>query len=312
MVKILKRLSRKLLKPAVLKKMVVSGTMAPRQRKPENGMPCVLRAGGDREALKGIFAAWGDLFAPGMKVLIKININTANPYPASTSPDMLAGLVEILYEYGIRDIAVGDCSSVRVVPTRRVVGKTGILPAIAGKAEFVCFDDGPWVSVPVGGRYLPQVTVPRLAMEADRIVYLANMKTHHHAHFSFGLKLAVGFMHPMERFALHSEHLEEKAAEINLAVAADLIVVDGRAAFITGGPDTGRIEKPGVVLAGTNPLAVDVEAYKTVLKLKKQYGCLEGFKDDPFAMAQLRHARELGLGGIPWRGYEVKELQEEK
>ncbi len=250
----------------------------------------------------------GALPQPGQSVLIKININSANPFPASTSPDMLAALVDFLYGRGIREIIVADCSAVGALPTRRVVGKTGILAAMGNKARFACFDDGLWVRVPVTGRYLTEVTVPRLAVEVDKIICLANLKTHQEALFSFGLKLAVGFMHPMERFALHKEYLGEKIAEISLAVPPDLVIVDGRKAFVTGGPDVGRIEKPGVVLIGTNPLAVDVEAYRRMHELKKSCGCLDGFSEDPFASAQLRHARELGLGGLPWQGYDVTAL----
>ncbi len=75
----------------------------------------------------------------------------------------------------------------------------------------VYFDEEPWVKVRVEGQFLQEVTVPRAIYEADRIIYLANLKTHHISDFTFGLKLAVGFMHPLERYPLHrGEHLKQK------------------------------------------------------------------------------------------------------
>ncbi len=65
----------------------------------------------------------------------------------------------------------------------------------------------------------------------------ANIKSHIESDFSFGMKLGVGFVHPLERFPMHRDHLREKIAEINLAVPQDLTIIDGRTTFITGGPD---------------------------------------------------------------------------
>ncbi len=264
------------------------------------------------ESFKKIETLWAenfsDLILPGQSVLIKINLNTADPYPASSSPEMLGRLVQFLHQRGIHQIKVGDCSSIGALPTQRVVKKIGVGDVIKGKAEMVNFDEGPWVKVPIQGKYLQGVTVPKIALEADRILFLANLKTHQHADFSFGLKLGVGFLHPLERYPLHRDHLQEKVVEINLALPPDLTIIDGRTALITGGPAKGRIEKGGIILLGTHPLAVDVEAYKHLDGLKKCYGCIDGFREDPYEMKQLGHGRNIGLGGSPWKGYECIEL----
>lgn len=314
--RILGKLKRFFFKPVLMRKKVVAGTMVPRVKAmmPED-FPRVLRVCGTtdaRQALERMAPFWqgpgGDLFAPGQRVLVKINLNTANDYPASTNPATLAALLDFLRSRGIEDIIVGDCCSVRALPTMRVVNRTGIPRAIEGKARLACFDTGPWVRVPVRGTYLQEVTVPRLALEVDRIIALANLKTHERAGFTCGLKLAVGFMHPMERLAMHSENLGEKIAEISLAVPADLVLVDAGTVFVTGGPDAGRIEKASTFLAGTNLLAVDLEAYKLLYTLKSHLDCLEGFPENPYLMKQLDHARSIGLGGELWQGYEVTDI----
>ena len=164
------------------------------------------------------------------------------------------------------------------------------------------------MTVPISGHYLKHVTVPQRAMRVDRIISLANMKTHKLATFTFGMKLAVGFMHPLERISLHQDHLQQKATEIQLAVPSDLTIIDGRLAFITGGPDKGEVSKADLVIMGSNPLAVDIEAYKALYALKKRHGCLDGFAEDPLAMPQFSHAIKLDIGGGPNGTYRTIEV----
>ena len=76
-------------------------------------------------------------------------------------------------------------------------------------------------------------SVPGSVYEADKIVYLPCMKTHRLARFSLSLKLGVGLVHPGERRRMHMGNLERKVAEFSLALQPDLIVMDGRKAFVS-------------------------------------------------------------------------------
>jgi len=238
---------------------------------------------------------WSSFFLPHHGILIKINLNTADPYPASTDPRMIEGLLRFLHKRNCRRLWVGDCSSIRAVPTRKVAEKTGIIEALSGMASFLAFDEGPWVSVPIQGHCLEKVVVPRVALEADRIISLANMKTHIESDFSLGMKLAVGFVHPLERFALHRAHLREKIAELSLAVPPDLTIIDGRTAFITGGPDRGETARCETVIVGTDVVGADLAAYGVLFEAKKKNNQIGSFTEDPFGMIQFAHAKKLGL-----------------
>src|SRR5690606_28594059 len=72
-----------------------------------------------RKAGKDIFSD----FSEATKVLIKINLNSANNYPASTSLQMLESVIEGLKNQGVRNICVGDCSGLIHFPTRNVMKK---------------------------------------------------------------------------------------------------------------------------------------------------------------------------------------------
>ncbi|MGC9372192.1 MAG: DUF362 domain-containing protein [Thermovirgaceae bacterium] len=249
------------------------------------------------EPLRG---SWGDIAGPAFagkgRVLVKVNLNSPDPYPASTSPDTLAAFLDFLKAEGLTDLVVGDCSGVRDLPTRKVAKKTGLLEAIRGKAEFTAFEEGRWFTVDIPGRYLRKVTLPEVLFESDLVVSFANIKSHGLADFSFSMKLAVGFMHPSERFALHEDHLQEKCVELSLAVTPDLAVIDGVTAMVTGGPCEGERADLSVFLVGRDPFCVDLAAYRELEGARRTMADPGNLTRNPFGMRQFSHAVEIGLG----------------
>lgn len=305
-----RRLFRYVTKPSVLRRIVLTGQAEARiaKRHSAEGQMSVSVCKNELASLKDLCQSIVPSWDRTKRILVKINLNTADAYPASTDPEFLIALLDAMRDKGYKNILVGDCSSIGALPTQRVAAKAGITEVLRGKAQLICFDNEPWVRVDIGGKYLSSAVVPQMVFEVDRIIHLANMKTHSLADFSFGMKLGVGYLHPLERRELHREYLQEKVAELALAVQPDLTVIDGRKAFVCGGPVNGRVEKAGIVLWGENPLAVDVEAYRRLYALKKNVDCLEGFKEDPFEMRQLQHARQIGVGNTDWRGCRIVEV----
>lgn len=287
---------RHLTRPGILRFVRITKEMPPmvRARKPE--APVLTFAGCDSDIFRQMReqseCLFGD-FHPNDRVLIKINCNTADPYPASTDRPFLLFVLDLLSSRGITCVTVGDCSALTRLPTHQVFKASGLSSALKGKAKVVCFDEGRWVTVPIPGEYLKRVTVPECVFMTDKIIYLANCKTHRLADFSLGMKLAVGFMHPHERYALHQDHLCEKIAEISLALQPDLTIVDARYTFIDDGPDKGRVAMGNTVFAGRDMLRTDAQAYRLLYMLKKEAGCIGRFSEDPLDMTQFRHAGKL-------------------
>jgi len=236
----------------------------------------------------------------GDEVLLKPNFNTADPPPGSSDPDFVKAVIELLYEHGAKKVVLGESSMLRL-STRNVLKETGMLKkAEEAGAEMVIFNEGKWKKVATGGTYLKNVSLPETALGSKKVVYTCCMKTHRFAKFTFSLKLAVGFMKPSERMRLHMRHLEEKVSDLNLVVHPHLIIMDGRKCFISGGPATGELRNPGLVLASGDRVALDVEALKTVAAFEGS-----SLRNDPWSYAQVRRAVELGLGVKNKREYEV-------
>ena len=236
----------------------------------------------------------------GDEVLLKPNYNSADPPPASNDPEFLRAVIELLYEHGAGKVVVGE-SSMQGLTTRKVMETTGTLEKVKDTgAELVFFDEGKWVKVDVGGEYLKTVSLPEKALQVEKVVYCCNIKTHFRADFSLSLKLALGFVKGSERLAFHLRHLKEKIVDLNLVVHPNLIIMDGRKCFITGGPFHGEVREPNVILASGDRVAIDVEAIKTIESFEGAK-----LKDDLWSYVQIRRAVELGLGVKNEREYKV-------
>jgi len=241
----------------------------------------------------------GKVISPGDRVMVKPNFNSPDLYPGSSDLDFLKAVVQILIEAGAK-VVVGESSGGIWRPTRKVMEKLGALRQLTDVgAEVIAFDDRAWdwVRVRVDGDYLKEVIVPRSVYEADKIVYLPCMKTHQLARFSLSLKLAVGFVHPGERRSMHMRNLERKIAEFNLALQPDLIIMDGRKAFVSGGPASGQLAEPGVIMASGDQVAIDVEALKILGSYKARNRLLPNPYDSPQITIALRH----GLGSKEYK-----------
>jgi uncharacterized protein (DUF362 family) len=238
----------------------------------------------------------GQVIDRGDRVLLKPNFNSQDLYPGSTDLVFLRATVELLLEAGAK-VTIGESSGGIWRPTRKVFGKVGMFELAKDLGvELIAFDDKPddWVRVRVNGDYLSSVSMPRSAYEADKIVYLPCLKTHNLARFSGALKLAMGFMHPGERRALHARHLEQKIAEISLCWQPNLIIMDGRKAFVSGGPAQGQVVEPELVLASGDIVAIDVEAIKVLLAYEANNKLVADPWQLPQIMTALRHS--LGTG----------------
>jgi len=238
----------------------------------------------------------GQAIGRGDKVLVKPNFNSPDPPPASTDPAFLRTAVELLLETGAK-VAIGESSGGMWRPTMKVFRRLGMFElARQLGVELIAFEDkaNEWVRVKVGGDYLSTVCMPRSAYEADKIVYLPCMKTHSLGRFSGALKLTVGFMHPGQRRAFHIGNLEQKAAEISLCWQPNLIIMDGRKAFVTGGPDKGQLAEPEpkLIFASGDMVAIDVEAMKVLLTYKAKNKLVA----DPWQSPQIVTALKYGLG----------------
>jgi uncharacterized protein (DUF362 family) len=251
------------------------------------------------------------LVEKGDTILLKPNYNTSDPFPGSSDPHFIKAIIELLYDAGAGKVILGERTA--FLHSRRVLEQAGIIRVaekagaevkVFGKDGWqVIFDRSGWRRVKVsGGQYLHKVSVAKEALEIKKIVYAPLIKTHHAAEFTGAIKLAMGFVKPFfDQITFHMKNLHEKLAELSLIIKPDLIIMDARKVFITGGPAKGELREPNLILASGNQVAIDVEG----VKILKSYpgNSLEG--KNVWDLRQIKHAVELGLGPRSEEEYEV-------
>ena len=235
----------------------------------------------------------------GQPVLIKPNLNTADPFPASTHIDTLEQLILSLRQMGCGPLTIGERSG--PPPTARVIRDLGVdRLCMQQQVELINFEELPhedWVRIrPPDSHWRDGFDVARPVLEASSVVATCCLKTHGYGGvFTMSLKLAVGITHKRNMAELHGnkQHMRRMIAEINQAYRPALILLDGIDVFTDGGPMHGTRKAADVMLAGTDRVAVDVVG----LAVLKELGSNREIMETPFfSQEQIARAVELGLG----------------
>jgi uncharacterized protein (DUF362 family) len=243
-----------------------------------------------------------DFVEAGQTVLVKPNICCPNPHPATTSREVLAAVLELVRERRPGRLVVGD-QTFFVQSTVANVRRAGLEAAVrAHGAEFVAFDELPRRHLrPAGARHWPDgYRVPAMLGDVHHVVNLACVKTHFLARYTMAMKNAIGVIDADSRRYYHRIRGEQGydafaalIAEMSLALRPSLHVLDGTAAFVSGGPSDGRVVHPRLVIASRDLIATDV----TGLAVLRHHGTDAAIQDhSPWAQPKIRYGVALGLG----------------
>ena len=238
-------------------------------------------------------------------VFLKPNFNSADPTPGSTHLDILRALVLKLRQMGANKITVGDRSGMG--ETRQVMQSLGVFK-LAKELGFdtLVLDElgaGDWVRInPPSSHWRQGFPFAKPCLESGALVQTCCLKTHRYGgHFTMSLKNSVGMVAkllPGEGYnymnELHNSPDQRiMIAEINSAYQPVLMVLDGVEAFVNGGPDKGKLVHPGVMLAGSDRVAIDTVG----VAILRYFGTTPEVANGPiFRLEQIARAVELGLG----------------
>jgi uncharacterized protein (DUF362 family) len=238
-------------------------------------------------------------------VALKANFNSADFFPASTHPDTLRAIVENLKYAKVGDVTLAERSGMD--NTRRVLEYAGVFD-LSEKLGFkaVVLDElakEEWVKISRDGtHWLKGFYIAKPFLDADKVVQTCCLKTHRFGgHFTLSLKNSVGLVAKKVpgtlydyMWELHGSPFQRlMIAEINKFYRADLVVMDGIKAFVSGGPEKGELVEPELLLASEDRVAIDAVGV-AILRI---YGATEHVgKGDIFMFDQIRRAAELGVG----------------
>ena len=270
-----------------------------------NGQVFILKTTDRATGVPALLDKFGLQDFSGKRVAIKANFNSADPFPASTHLDTLRAIVETLKGVNPSSITLaersgmGDTQEVLeqmgVLDLSRQLGFNTIVLDDVGKEDWVKFEHE-------GTHWLKGFHIAKVFLDADKMVQTCCLKTHRFGgHFTLSLKNSVGLVAKKVpggmydyMWELHgSPYQRQMIAEINNHYKADLVVMDGIEAFVTGGPEQGQKVAPGVLLASRDRVAIDAVG----VSILKMYGARGKVGEaDVFEQDQLRRAAELGIG----------------
>ncbi|HID42191.1 MAG TPA: DUF362 domain-containing protein [Archaeoglobaceae archaeon] len=247
------------------------------------------------------------------KVAIKANYNSADEFPASTHIETLSAIVDFL-KIGDNEIILAERSGMG--DTSNVLKETGVMSLSKEKDfEVVVLDElkiEDWIEVnPADSHWKRGFLFPKVFREADAIIQTCCLKTHRYGgHFTMSLKNSVGMIakyHPKDGYnymsELHTSPNQRKMiAEINTIYESDYVIMDAIKGFSKGGPDTGTLIEPGLMLASKDRVALDA-AGVAILRI---FGTTsEVSRGDIFGQEQIARAIELGLGAFSPENIEI-------
>jgi uncharacterized protein (DUF362 family) len=235
----------------------------------------------------------------GRRVLLKPNLvepTRAAPH-ITTHPAVVIAAAEVFRSWGA-EVVVGEAPG-HVRDTEMALANSGFRAALddAGlefadlNYEEVRFTKNAGRASKLAGLYLPKSVV-----EADLVVSMPKMKTHHWAGYTASMKnlygILPGIKYGWPKNVLHFAGIPETVFDINATVGKVIAIVDGIVGMEGDGPIMGTAKPMGVLVIGASAPAVDA----TVGRL---------MKIDPRLVTYLRLAAER-LGSIEERHIEQR------
>jgi uncharacterized protein (DUF362 family) len=220
--------------------------------------------GGLEEAvLDGLRAIHADV--RGASVLLKPNLVEYDEATAiNTDPRLVAAAAMAVRRLGASAVVVGEGPGHRR-DSQYVTTRSGLLAALAAvDVPFVDLNTDAVTPVGLRSSYtaLGELWLPRSVVDADVVISMPKMKTHHWAGLTLSLKNCFGCVpgrvYGWPKNALHWAGLEQAIIDVAAAVRPRYAIVDGIVGMEGNGPISGTPVEAGLLVFGDDPVATDV------------------------------------------------------
>jgi uncharacterized protein (DUF362 family) len=239
----------------------------------------------------------------GRRVLLKPNLvepNRQSPH-LTTHPSVVLAVAEVFLGWDAQ-VTVGEAPG-HVRDTEMALVESGLEEALRGeRLRFADLNYEETGTVPNAGHTsrLTQFRFPRTVLEADLIVSMPKLKTHHWAGMTASLKnlygTLPGVIYGWPKNVLHHAGIPQTIVDIASSVPRTLAVVDAILSMEGDGPIMGTPKPMGLLAMGLNCAAVDATLARII--------GLEPSKIPYLVLAQGRlgpiDQRDIGQRGEPW------------
>jgi uncharacterized protein (DUF362 family) len=200
----------------------------------------------------------------GKRVLLKPNlVEYESDRVINTHPALVAGAAQALLRAGAAAVVVGEGPGHRR-DIEYLVTSTGFYDHLRDVGvRFVDLNHDDVREVPLASRFteLGSLTLPVELLQADLVVSMPKLKTHHWAGITCSLKnlfgTVPGAVYGWPKNILHWRGIENSILDLAATIRPGLAIVDGIVGMEGDGPIMGTPKPVGCVVMGTDPVAVD-------------------------------------------------------
>jgi uncharacterized protein (DUF362 family)/Pyruvate/2-oxoacid:ferredoxin oxidoreductase delta subunit len=196
------------------------------------------------------------------RVLIKPNlvISTSKGSAVTTNPELIGVIIDMVRSVGAHPI-VGDSPGIE--SAKKVAESSGLMDVVRDKkAEFI------ELSTPVNieyrkGKKFKRFVVAKEALDADKIINVAKLKTHAQMYLTMGVKNIFGCVPGKRKAQWHftagvdTDSFADMLLDLYNLMNPALTVLDGVTSMEGNGPTSGDSRETGFLLASSNAIALD-------------------------------------------------------
>jgi uncharacterized protein (DUF362 family) len=220
----------------------------------------------DLQALLRPLGGIGSCITKGDRVLLKVNLLSATTPDKAvvTNPLLVRATAEAVLAVGatpvIGDSPAGQFSKRRL---KKVYEKAGLLELSRDLGVELNYDTGSTtVQVPHGHR-LTTTPLCNFIQDADAIIALPKIKTHSFMIMTLATKIMFGAIPGLTKPKYHALYLSKSSfanmlLDVLSVATPGLIIMDGIIGMQGEGPGAGEPVQLGVLLASTDPIAMDL------------------------------------------------------
>ncbi len=240
----------------------------------------------------------------GRHVVLKPNLVEFDPSTAiNTNPMLVHAALEAFRDLGAAvRIAEGPGNRRNTLELAEAAGYFDTIPKFEDLFTDANLDEIRRVAIPHPESRLRSLYLPVTALNCDLLVSMPKMKTHHWAGATLSMKnlfgLVPGAVYGWPKNILHWAGIDRSIADLHGLFPRTFALVDGLVGMEGNGPIQGTAKRAGVLVAGTDLIAVDAT-------------CCRIMALDPRRMEylRLRETGQLEESGVQQSGERVAAVQ---
>ncbi|NOQ86351.1 MAG: DUF362 domain-containing protein, partial [Deltaproteobacteria bacterium] len=241
----------------------------------------------------------GSFVNKGDQVLLKPNflVGRSPDRCVNTHPAIVRAVAKLVLEAGANPM-IGD--SPQLGSALKVAEKCGVAE-IARELGIEIVEFEPIEVRHPGGKYFKHFVLGKAVLEADKIINLPKLKTHNLTFLTLAVKNIFGCIPGARKAQWHvrtsqkgNEYLSRMLLDLYTLINPALSIVDGIVSMEGKGPGSGKPRKLGLIIAGTDAVAVDTVIAEILGASPEQYIALKLALDGHYGTARINDIEVFG------------------